>query len=94
MAPLCAVWLQSNYKQIPVNAPNSKGGPQADPERYPEDADGELIRAVYTLRKDDDDVGQASALINEVMDDAARERLVNNVADHLLGGVSEPVLRR
>ncbi|HSH49537.1 MAG TPA: catalase [Halomonas sp.] len=82
----------------PVYAPNSKGGPKADPERYPEDsvwyADGELVRTAYTLRKDDDDFGQANALINEVMDDAARERLVGNAAGHLLDGVSEPVLER
>ncbi|PPS59250.1 hypothetical protein CRX72_17475 [Pantoea sp. BRM17] len=28
------------------------------------------------------------------MDDAARDRLVNNVAGHLLNGVEEPVLSR
>lgn len=43
----------------PVYAPNSKGGPQADPDRYPEaavwSADGDFIRAAYTLRKEDED---------------------------------------
>jgi len=42
----------------PVYAPNSKGGPQTDGKRYPEtaiwEANGEFIRAAYTLRKDDD----------------------------------------
>nr|WP_163503777.1 catalase [Halomonas socia] len=82
----------------PVYAPNSKGGPHADSERYPEDttwaADGELMRAAYTLRKDDDDFSQANTLINEVMDDAQRERLVNNASGHLKDGVSPEVLER
>jgi catalase len=33
-------------------------------------------------------------MVREVLDDAARARLVNNVAGHLLGGVSEPILQR
>jgi catalase len=82
----------------PVYAPNSKGGPTADGERYPEvatwAADGEFIRAAYTLHKDDDDFGQAGALVRRVMDDAARNRLVANVVGHLQAGVSEPVLQR
>lgn len=82
----------------PVYAPNTKGGPHADPSRYPNDAtwsaDGEFVRDAYTLRKDDDDVGQANTLINQVMDEAARERLVNNVAGHLSNGVSDEVLKR
>ena len=82
----------------PVYAPNSKGGPHADPERYPEDttwaADGEFVRAAYTLRPDDDDVSQANTLINDVMDDAQRERLVNNASGHLKDGVSPEVLER
>tara|TARA_R110002110_G_scaffold406421_1_gene626566 strand:- start:419813 stop:421267 length:1455 start_codon:yes stop_codon:yes gene_type:complete len=82
----------------PVYAPNSKGGPKADGERYPEDAtwqaDGDFVRAAYTLRKDDDDFVQANTLVREVMDDDARERLVNNAAGHLKDGVTEPVLQR
>ncbi|MFW5734290.1 MAG: catalase-related domain-containing protein, partial [Oceanidesulfovibrio sp.] len=82
----------------PVYAPNSKGGPAADGERYPEDAvwnaSGDFIRAAYTKRKDDDDFVQANALVNKVMDDAARDRLVSNVVGHLKKGVSEPVLLR
>jgi catalase len=82
----------------PVYAPNSKGGPQADAERYPQvdtwQASGEFIRAAYTLRKEDDDFGQAGTLVRDVMDDAQRERLVSNVTGHLKGGVSEPVLER
>ncbi|WP_017926753.1 catalase [Thioalkalivibrio sp. HL-Eb18] len=82
----------------PVYAPNSKGGPAADSERYPEmatwAADGELVRAPYTKRRDDDDFGQPGTLVRKVMDDDARERLVSNVVGHLKDGVSEPVLER
>ena len=82
----------------PVYAPNSKGGPKADGEAYPEMAvwtvDGGFTRAAYTLHKEDDDFGQAGTLVREVMDDAARDRLVANVAGHLKAGVSEPVLQR
>ena len=48
----------------------------------------------YTPHEQDDDWGQAGTLVREVMDDAARERLVSNVVGHLLNGVSEPVLQR
>ena len=82
----------------PVYAPNSYGGPKADAERYPEQAvwatDGDMVRAAYTPRKDDDDWGQAGTLVREVLDDAARARLVSNVVGHLKGGVSGPVLKR
>jgi catalase len=82
----------------PVYAPNSKGGPAADPERFPYvekwEASGEFIRAAYTLRKEDDDWGQAGTLVRKVMDDKQRDRLVSNVVGHLKGGVSEPVLQR
>jgi len=82
----------------PVYAPNSKGGPRADGERFPEvatwAANGEFVRAAYTLHKDDDDFGQPGTLVREVMDDAARNRLVANVVGHLKAGVSEPVLQR
>ena len=57
-------------------------------------ADGDLVRTAYTLRADDDDWGQPGTLVREVLDDAARERLVSNIAGHLLDGVTEPVLQR
>ena len=82
----------------PVYAPNSKGGPEADGEKYPQadvwSASGEMVRAAYTRRQDDDDFGQPRTLIREVMDDAARDRLVSNIVGHLCDGVSEPVLER
>jgi catalase len=81
----------------PVYAPNSYGGPKADPSRTAETlcyADGDMVRAAYTLRTHDDDWSQAAVLVRDVMDTAARERLVSNVAGHLLNGVSEQVLQR
>ena len=57
-------------------------------------ADGEMVRTAYTLRADDDDWSQAGTLVRDVMDDAARGRLVENVVGHLTDGVSEKVLVR
>jgi catalase len=81
----------------PVYAPNSRGGPKADSEHYPPasgHSDGDMVRTAYTLREQDDDWGQAGTLVREVLDDAARERLVTNIVGHLLNGVGEPVLVR
>lgn len=82
----------------PVYAPNSYGGPTADPTRTDDGglwyADGEMVRSAYTLRADDDDWAQAGTMVREVLDDAARDRLVENIVGHLLNGVSAPVLNR
>ena len=53
-----------------------------------------MVRQAYTLREDDDDFSQPRALIREVMDEAARKRLVDNIVGHLCDGVSEKVLVR
>ena len=82
----------------PVYAPNSYGGPQADASLTDDGgtwySDGEMVRTAYTLRPDDDDWGQAGTMVRDVLDDAARQRLVDNIVGHLLNGVSEPVLQR
>ena len=82
----------------PVYAPNSYGGPKADPARTDEAglwyADGNMVRKAYTLRSEDDDFGQAGTMVRHVLDDAARARLVSNIVGHLKDGVSEPVLAR
>lgn len=82
----------------PVYAPNSKGGPAADPDRYPADAvwsaSGEFAHVPYDSHADDDDFVQANALVNDVMDEAARDRLVSNAAGHLSDGVGDDVLER
>ncbi len=82
----------------PVYAPNSYGGPSADPSQT-DDAglwasDGEMVRQAYTLHAEDDDWGQPGTMVREVLDDAARARLVANVAGHLSDGVSDAVLAR
>jgi catalase len=82
----------------PVYAPNSYGGPAADPGRHGEApgwfTSGDIVRAAYVDHAEDDDWGQAGTLVREVMDDAQRDRLVANVSGHLLNAVSEPVLAR
>jgi len=82
----------------PVYAPNSKGGPAADISRVGKipswHTDGDITRAAYVDHAEDDDWGQPGTLVREVLDDAARERLVDNVVGHLLNGVTEPVLER
>jgi catalase len=102
VAPVNSYSKDGNMRYVkasdPVYAPNSKGGPSADAARYGEPAgwytDGDMVRAAYTLHAEDDDWGQARTLVRQVMDDAARERLVSNIVGHLLDGVSEPVLHR
>ncbi|MFD7099799.1 catalase [Streptomyces xanthophaeus] len=79
-------------------APNSYGGPAADTARFGEPAGwataGEMVREAYALRSQDDDWGQAGTMVRQVLDDAARERLVSNISGHLADGVSGPVLER
>ena len=89
--------MRINPVTDPVYAPNSKGGPAATFSGQPEPqwaADGEIIRSAYVDHPEDDDWSQAGTLVREVLDDAARDRLADNVVGHLLNGVSEPVLAR
>ncbi|MCD0447858.1 catalase [Actinocorallia sp. API 0066] len=79
--------------------PNSYGGPDAASQSGQDLAswmveNAELVREASTLHRDDDDFGQPAALINDVMDDAARGRLVDNIVAHLKNGVSSPVVDR
>ena len=81
----------------PVYAPNSMGGPEADPKRAAEvhwASDGDMVRTAYALRAEDDDWGQAGTLVREVLDDDARDRLAHNIIGHVFDGVREPVLSR
>jgi catalase len=72
-----------NGGKTPVYAPNSFGGPKADSVRAAEpggwSSDGEMVRAAYTLRAEDDDFGQAGTLVREVFDDGQRKRLVETL---------------
>ena len=87
----------STTSRDPVYAPNSYGGP-GRPERTDDGgtwySDGDMVRTAYTLHAEDDDWGQAGTMVREVLDDAARGRLVDNIVGHLLNGVTEPVLLR
>jgi catalase len=84
----------------PVYAPNSYGGPEADPSRVMSDntwrygIDAAMVREAYVERPDDDDWSQAGALVRDVFDDAQRDEFVQNVAGHLSDGVSDQVLER
>jgi len=79
----------------PVYAPNSKGGPVADPQRAGEgswESDGELVRAAVTLHAEDDDFGQAGTLYRDVYDAAAKERFLRTITG-AVGGVKSPEIR-
>ncbi|WP_410604932.1 catalase [Amycolatopsis sp. lyj-90] len=91
--------MRYNNPGDPVYAPNSKGGPHANAEIASETASGygvedEVIRSAYKLHAEDDDFGQPGTLVREVMDDAQRERLANNIIGHASNDVSQPVLER
>jgi catalase len=79
----------------PVYAPNSYGGPAADP-RFREpgwEVSGEIVRAAYTKRREDDDFGQPGTMYRQVLDEAARARLASNITGQLKNGVEPRVLR-
>lgn len=90
---------ESSNASMPY-APNSYGGPAADyQQRFGRPAGweaegGEMVREAYTMRREDDDWGQAGTQVRNVLDDAQRDRLVSNVAGHLAQGVTRPVLDR
>ncbi len=80
----------------PVYAPNSYGRAyQADegPVDNGWEADGEMIRAAYSLHAEDDDWGQAHTLVREVYNDEQRARLVATIAGQL-PECEEPVRSR
>ena len=82
----------------PPYAPNSYGGPQADPQGGADlgwsVAAGELGRYTYGQHAEDDDFGQAGALYREVMNDTDRDHLVANVVRHASDEVSDEVQLR
>ena len=82
----------------PVYAPSSYDGPAADPTLVDEGTGyasaGDAVRADYVRHAEDDDFVQGRTLVRDVMDDAQRARLVDNVVGHLLNGVREPVRSR
>jgi catalase len=82
----------------PVYAPNSLGGPRAQAalEDYAGHyaLDGDMVRSAYTPHAEDDDWGQANTLVNQVMDQPQRDRLVSNVAGALSAVVSDEIRAR
>jgi catalase len=81
----------------PVYAPNSYGGPQADPAKeqptWHVDA-AEIGRYDQVLHPEDDDFGQAGTLVREVLNDTDREHLASNIVAHASNGVSTEIQRR
>lgn len=81
----------------PVYAPNSYGGPAADPSSEPPTwwvEAGELGRYAYDKHAEDDDFIQPGMLYRDVMDDIDREHLAANIVAHAGDGVSAPVQQR
>ena len=82
----------------PVYAPNSYGGPESDPELASEVSwaveSGELGRYGYAKHTEDDDFGQAGALVRQVMDDTDRDHLVSNIIGHASDQVTVEVQLR
>jgi catalase len=75
----------------PVYAPNSYGGPVADPDLFKDDTyevTGEIMRSAHTKRRDDDDFVQPRALVERVMTDEDRDHMVTNITNHVRAGVS------
>jgi catalase len=81
----------------PVYAPNSYGGPKADPS-FMETVWGvegaEMVRHAYTPRRDDDDFGQPGLLYREVLSDTDREHLASNIVAHATNAVTPEVQKR
>ena len=80
----------------PVYAPNSYGRAYQDEQGPVEngwEADGEMVRAAYTLHADDSDFIQPGILVREVFDDAQRDQFVETVSGSL-ATVEEPVLSK
>ncbi|HEY6541533.1 MAG TPA: catalase [Ktedonobacteraceae bacterium] len=87
-----------HHGQQPVYAPNSYGGPQADPQRYSEPKDwfvsGEIMRSAYVPHAGDDDFIQARTLYRQVMSQTDRDHLVSNIVGHLNQGVERFIQER
>ena len=79
----------------PIYAPNSTGGPVADPRAAGEgswESDGELVRSAASLHAEDDDFGQAGTLYRDVFDAAAQARFLETITT-AVGGIVSPAIR-
>lgn len=91
--------MRYNNPGDPVYAPNSYGGPHANPAVAGELAatygiNDEVVRSAYNLHAEDDDFTQPGNLVRNVLNDDQRTRLVANITGHLSNGVTTPVLER
>ncbi|MEA2356712.1 MAG: catalase [Solirubrobacteraceae bacterium] len=82
----------------PVYAPNSYGGPEANPATgadlgWPVEA-GELGRYAYEKHAEDDDFVQPGTLYREVMSDTDRDHLVANIVGHASDEVTTAMQHR
>jgi catalase len=93
-APMC---FRHNDAQ-PVYAPNSYGGPQADPQRYHDPSwsveAAEIMRTASVAHRDDDDFIQPGTLYRQVMSSTDRDHLVDNIVWHLSQGVERFIQER
>jgi catalase len=81
----------------PVYAPNSYGGPQADPTKELPSwwvEAGEIGRYAYEQHRDDDDFIQPGTLYRDVLDERDRNHLVTNIVAHAGADVTPEVLKR
>jgi catalase len=81
----------------PVYAPNSYGGPKADPTFADTvwGVDGaEMVRHAYTKRREDDDFGQPGTFWREVLSDTDRDHMASNIVGHATNAVTPEVQQR
>ncbi|UJA20292.1 catalase [Thermoleophilia bacterium SCSIO 60948] len=89
----------ANPGDKPVYAPNTRGGPKADPDGAADItwsvASSEVGRYANAKHPEDDDFSQAGTLVRDVMDDTDREHLVDNIVGHASADeVSGPMKER
>jgi len=80
--------FQHNPASVAEYHPNSIDGPSADPAKAYDFGDWDhkganIYRGEYVPHAEDTDQAQATTLYRDVMDDAAKERLVDNIAGHV-----------
>jgi catalase len=81
----------------PVYAPNSYGGPKADPEHYSDPSwstSGEFLRSAYTLHAEDNDFVQAGNFYRHTLSATDKDHLVSTIVGHMSQGVERFVQER
>ncbi len=81
----------------PVYAPNSYGGPKADPEHYADPSwatSGEFLRSAYTLHAEDNDFVQAGNFYRHTLSATDKDHLVSTLVGHMSQDVDRFVQER